>query len=53
MASGRAVLIRKGESLVLEKPQIIVDATVLAALPAPVRFMTPEQGIWLHRSSST
>jgi hypothetical protein len=25
----------------------------LAALPAPVRFMTPEQGIWLHRSSST
>jgi len=49
MASGRAVLMRKGESVVLEKPQIIVDAAVLAALPPPVRFMTPEQGIWMHR----
>jgi hypothetical protein len=45
MASGHAVLTRKGKSLPLYRPEIIpVGETVLAALPRPFRFMAPDGG---------
>ena len=49
MASGHAVLTRKGKSLPLDRPEIIpVGETVLAALPLPFRFMAADKALWLH-----
>lgn len=49
MASGRCTLIRRGQSIPLERPEIIaVGTAVLSALPAPVRFMASEHALLLH-----
>ena len=53
MASGRATLIRKGQTHNLERPHIVpVDAEVRTVLPRSLRFMASESALLLHPSSS-
>jgi deazaflavin-dependent oxidoreductase (nitroreductase family) len=50
LASGHAVLIRKGQRIRLDRPEVIaVDETVRSAIPASARSMTADQALWLHR----